>query len=124
MRRNGTREALSDLYRATGDIDRNLFFLRITLGEPVAPDGQRAQFTEESARVLSGAQPLSARNWSVKVEGTVQFTIRTSIEAPSESEAAQRVLSAIQATFDRLSVRPGRVAVRTPSGETRLGIAS
>jgi hypothetical protein len=115
---------MSEIYRATGNIDPNLFFLRVTLGEPVGPDGQHAHFTDECARVLSSAQPLSARNWSVKVQGTAQFTIRTSVEAASEREAAHQVLSAIQATFNQLSVRPGRVALMTPSGETRLGIAS
>jgi hypothetical protein len=98
-----------------------LFFLRATLTQPVAIDGRLDSFKEESKRALSSTRPPSARDWSVQLETPARCVIRTSLSAPSEHEAAQRVLRAINVAFSALEIQPGHVAVKAPSIRVEVG---
>jgi hypothetical protein len=97
------------------DQTNELFFLRATLTQPVALDGRLDSFREESKLALSSTRPPSARNWSVQLETPARCVIRTILSAPSEKEAAQQVLRAVNVAFGALEIQPGHVAVKAPS---------
>lgn len=97
------------------------FFLRATLTQPVAIDGRLDSFKEETKRALSSTRPPSARDWSVQLETSARCVIRTSLAAPSEQEAAQRVLRAIDVAFSALETQPGHVTVKAPSIRVEVG---
>jgi hypothetical protein len=97
------------------DPANELFFLRATLTQPVALDGRLDFFREESKLALSSTRPASARNWSVQLETPARCVIRTILSAPSEQEAAQQVLRAVNVAFGALEIQPGHVAVKAPS---------
>ena len=101
--------------RENFDQANELFFLRATLTQPVALDGRLDIFREESKLALSSTRPPSARNWSVQLETSARCVIRTILSAPSEHEAAQQVLRAVNVAFGALEIRPGHVAVKAPS---------